>query len=123
MTSRELAAVRVAKALSDPTRFRLLRELAAREEVSCQELTHGEVRRPQEVPEITKPAATRELPDLLRPEFIQRSAEVFAEPLDVVGVGIDGPLGQIADQHVFGHPLGDRGQGAFLMGRGHTEDS
>ena len=39
MTSRELAAVRVAKALSDPTRFRLLRELAAREEVSCQELT------------------------------------------------------------------------------------
>jgi DNA-binding transcriptional ArsR family regulator len=39
MTSRELAAVRVAKALADPTRFRLLRELASRDEVSCQELT------------------------------------------------------------------------------------
>ena len=39
MTARELAAVRVAKALSDPTRFRLLREIAARDEVSCQELT------------------------------------------------------------------------------------
>ena len=39
MTYRELAAVRVAKALSDPTRFRLLREIASRDEVSCQELT------------------------------------------------------------------------------------
>jgi ArsR family transcriptional regulator len=36
---RETAAIRVAKALSDPTRFRLLRAIAAREELSCQELT------------------------------------------------------------------------------------
>ena len=36
---RERAAVRVARALGDPTRFRLLRAVAAREEVSCAELT------------------------------------------------------------------------------------
>lgn len=36
---REIAAVRVARALGDPTRFRLLREIAARDEVSCRELT------------------------------------------------------------------------------------
>ncbi len=39
MRSRESAAVRVAKALGDPTRFRMLREIAGRGEVSCQELT------------------------------------------------------------------------------------
>lgn len=39
MDARETAAVRVAKALGDPTRFRLLRAIAARDEVSCQELT------------------------------------------------------------------------------------
>jgi ArsR family transcriptional regulator len=33
------AAIRVAKALADPTRFRLLRAIAARLEISCQELT------------------------------------------------------------------------------------
>ncbi len=36
---RENAAVRVAKALGDPTRFRLLEVIAAREESSCHELT------------------------------------------------------------------------------------
>ena len=36
---RETAAIRVAKALSDPTRVRLLRAIAAQEELSCQELT------------------------------------------------------------------------------------
>lgn len=39
MSVREMAAVRVARALGDPTRFRLLREIAAREETSCRELT------------------------------------------------------------------------------------
>lgn len=39
MDARETAAVRVAKALGDPTRFRLLREIAGRAEVSCAELT------------------------------------------------------------------------------------
>ena len=37
--ARELAAIRVAKALADPTRFRLLRAIAERTEISCQELT------------------------------------------------------------------------------------
>ena len=37
--ARETAALRVARALADPTRFRLLRAIAARAEVSCQELT------------------------------------------------------------------------------------
>ena len=36
---RETAAIRVAKALADPMRFRLLRAIAARRELSCQELT------------------------------------------------------------------------------------
>jgi ArsR family transcriptional regulator len=36
---RENAAVRVAKALGDPTRFRLLEAIAAREETSCHDLT------------------------------------------------------------------------------------
>jgi ArsR family transcriptional regulator len=36
--SRETAAVRVARALADPTRFRLLREIAAHAEITCQEL-------------------------------------------------------------------------------------
>ena len=36
---RDPDAVRVAKALADPTRFRLLRAIAARAEISCQELT------------------------------------------------------------------------------------
>ena len=35
----EIAAIRVARALADPTRFRLLRAIAARAEISCQELT------------------------------------------------------------------------------------
>jgi ArsR family transcriptional regulator len=35
---RETAAIRVARALSDPTRFRLLRAIAARAEISCREL-------------------------------------------------------------------------------------
>lgn len=35
----EARAIRVAKALGDPTRFRLLRVIAARPEVSCAELT------------------------------------------------------------------------------------
>ncbi len=39
MDARETAAVRVAKALGDPTRFRMLRTIAARSEISCQELT------------------------------------------------------------------------------------
>ena len=39
MDTRETAAVRVAKALGDPTRFRMLRTIAGRDEVSCQELT------------------------------------------------------------------------------------
>ncbi len=36
--SRESAAIRVARALADPTRFRLLREIAAHGEISCREL-------------------------------------------------------------------------------------
>lgn len=39
MDVRETAAVRVARALGDPTRFRMLRAVAEREEVSCQALT------------------------------------------------------------------------------------
>jgi ArsR family transcriptional regulator len=39
MAPEETRAIRVAKALGDPTRFRLLRAIAARDEVSCQELT------------------------------------------------------------------------------------
>jgi ArsR family transcriptional regulator len=39
MAPDEARAIRVAKALADPTRFRLLRAIAARDEVSCQELT------------------------------------------------------------------------------------
>jgi ArsR family transcriptional regulator len=39
MDARETAAVRVAKALGDPTRFRMLRTIATRDEISCQELT------------------------------------------------------------------------------------
>ncbi len=37
--ARQTAAVRVAKALGDATRFRMLRAISGREEVSCQELT------------------------------------------------------------------------------------
>lgn len=36
---RENAAIRVAKALADPTRFRLLKAIATRDEVSCHDLT------------------------------------------------------------------------------------
>lgn len=36
---RETAALRVARALADPTRFRLLRAIASRRELSCRELT------------------------------------------------------------------------------------
>ncbi len=39
MHARELQAVRVARALGDPTRFRLLRAIASRVEISCAELT------------------------------------------------------------------------------------
>ena len=39
MNVRERRAVRVAKALADQTRFQLLRAIAAREEISCAELT------------------------------------------------------------------------------------
>ncbi len=36
---RESAAIRVARALGDPTRFKLLKAIVARSEVSCAELT------------------------------------------------------------------------------------
>lgn len=36
---RDSAAIRVSRALGDPTRFRLLKAIAARGEVSCVELT------------------------------------------------------------------------------------
>ncbi|HET7824702.1 MAG TPA: metalloregulator ArsR/SmtB family transcription factor [Anaeromyxobacter sp.] len=36
---RESAVIRVARALGDPTRFRLLKAISARAEVSCAELT------------------------------------------------------------------------------------
>lgn len=39
MSVRETAAIRVARALGDPTRFRMLRAIAGRDEISCQELT------------------------------------------------------------------------------------
>jgi len=39
MPSRDLHAVRVAKALGDATRFAMLRIIAARGEISCQDLT------------------------------------------------------------------------------------
>ncbi len=39
MDARQTAAVRVAKALGDATRFRMLRAISGRDEVSCQELT------------------------------------------------------------------------------------
>jgi len=39
MLARETLAVRVAKALGDPTRFRMLRAISGRGEVSCQDLT------------------------------------------------------------------------------------
>lgn len=39
MQARETTAVRVAKALGDPTRFRMLRAISGRQEISCQELT------------------------------------------------------------------------------------
>lgn len=35
---RETTAIRVARALADPTRFRLLCAIAARDEISCREL-------------------------------------------------------------------------------------
>jgi ArsR family transcriptional regulator len=38
LQARETAAIRVAKALADPTRFRLLRAIAASPEISCREL-------------------------------------------------------------------------------------
>jgi ArsR family transcriptional regulator len=38
LNARDAAAVKVAKALADPTRFQLLRAIATRPEVSCQEL-------------------------------------------------------------------------------------
>ncbi len=37
--SKEIAAIRVARALGDPTRFRLLKAIAARAETSCLDLT------------------------------------------------------------------------------------
>ncbi len=39
MPVRAAAAVRVARALGDPTRFRMLRTIAGRAEISCRELT------------------------------------------------------------------------------------
>jgi ArsR family transcriptional regulator len=36
--AREIAVLRVARALADPTRFRLLRAIAAQAEISCREL-------------------------------------------------------------------------------------
>jgi ArsR family transcriptional regulator len=39
MRSPDPTAIRVSKALSDPTRFEILRLVAGREEISCQEIT------------------------------------------------------------------------------------
>jgi ArsR family transcriptional regulator len=39
MADADARAIRVARALGDPTRFRLLRAIAAREELSCADLT------------------------------------------------------------------------------------
>jgi hypothetical protein len=47
---------------------------------------------------------------------IERFFDKVGELADVVGVGIDGGVGQMADHHVFGQPPSDRA-GAFLVGR------
>jgi ArsR family transcriptional regulator len=39
MDARQTTAVRVARALGDPTRYRMLRAIASREEISCRDLT------------------------------------------------------------------------------------
>jgi hypothetical protein len=44
-----------------------------------------------------------ELANLFRPQIFGQFAKVLGETIDVVGVRIDGPDRQIADQHVFGH--------------------
>lgn len=45
------------------------------------------------------------LADFLGAELIGGATEVLAEFIDVIGVGIDRGLGQIANQHVFRHAL------------------
>jgi hypothetical protein len=53
------------------------------------------------------------LSDLLGPEFLDGLAEELAEFIDVVGVGVDGVGGQIADLHVLDHAL-DVGVQSFV---------
>ena len=50
---------------------------------------------------------------------LQRLAEKLGESSHVIGVGIDGRLGLVADLHVLGHPFGDRRE-SLLIGS-HAE--
>ena len=44
--------------------------------------------------------------------FIGVPEEIF----DVVGVSVDGTLGHVSDEHVFGHSFGDGRESSFLIG-------
>ena len=50
------------------------------------------------------------LANLLGSKLFGRPVEMPGEPIDVIGVGINGPRREIADLHVFGHTSGQRRQ-------------
>ena len=58
------------------------------------------------------------LPDLFGSEIFCGFIEVAEELLDLVGVGIDGTLGHVTDEHILGHTFGGIGEVTLLIG-GH----
>ena len=56
--------------------------------------------------------------NVLQSQLVGRLAEVGAELIDVIGVGVDGAVGEVADAHIFGHAL-DVGVAASCKGS-HT---
>jgi hypothetical protein len=65
------------------------------------------------------------LANLFRAEIFRQFAEVPRESIDVIGVRIDGPRGQIPHKHVFGHAFGNRSLprviGSWHRGEPHRE--
>lgn len=46
--------------------------------------------------------------------MVERFFNKVGKPSDVVGVGIDGGIGHVADHQIFGEPLGDFASSLFV---------
>ena len=58
------------------------------------------------------------LANLFRSQLIGRLAKELAELVDVIGVGVDGTVGEVSQLHIFGHALDVRVESSLVRRHG-----